>query len=287
MNSNNDVDMGAALMMMSVEAAQRARRSRGPLGVPVLGHRLPRAPVRQQPVVVPRDAGDRARRPARARAGRASASTTSTSSTSTRASRPPCSSARRASVSTSSASSRCTGGLPFAGGPWNNYVMHAIATMMGALRDRPGRERSRVGQRWLHHQARVRRLLDHAAAAAVPARLPAGPDRRDAASRAGRAGRGGGPHHDRGLHRDALARGPARAGDRHVPPRRRPPRRGATRSTPPSPRRCARASGWVVRSSSTPRARSTSSDRHRHRHRMAQTASPTPIELRSGQRSPR
>ena len=31
-----------------------------------------------------------------------------------------------------------TGGLPFAGGPWNNYVMHAIATMMGALRDRPG-----------------------------------------------------------------------------------------------------------------------------------------------------
>jgi acetyl-CoA C-acetyltransferase len=31
-----------------------------------------------------------------------------------------------------------TGGLAFAGGPWNNYVMHAIATMMGELRDRPG-----------------------------------------------------------------------------------------------------------------------------------------------------
>jgi acetyl-CoA C-acetyltransferase len=31
-----------------------------------------------------------------------------------------------------------TGGLPFAGGPWNNYVMHAIATMMNDLRDRPG-----------------------------------------------------------------------------------------------------------------------------------------------------
>ena len=30
-----------------------------------------------------------------------------------------------------------TGGLPFAGGPWNNYVMHGIATTMGDLRDRP------------------------------------------------------------------------------------------------------------------------------------------------------
>ena len=27
-----------------------------------------------------------------------------------------------------------TGGLPFAGGPWNNYVMHAIATTMHDLR---------------------------------------------------------------------------------------------------------------------------------------------------------
>ena len=31
-----------------------------------------------------------------------------------------------------------TGGLPFAGGPWNNYVMHAIATVVGDLRMRPG-----------------------------------------------------------------------------------------------------------------------------------------------------
>ena len=28
-----------------------------------------------------------------------------------------------------------TGGLSFAGGPWNNYVMHAIATMMTKLRN--------------------------------------------------------------------------------------------------------------------------------------------------------
>ena len=31
-----------------------------------------------------------------------------------------------------------TGGLSFAGGPWNNYVMHSIATMAGRLRDGPG-----------------------------------------------------------------------------------------------------------------------------------------------------
>ena len=31
-----------------------------------------------------------------------------------------------------------TGGLPFAGGPWNNYPMHAIATVMDDLRERPG-----------------------------------------------------------------------------------------------------------------------------------------------------
>ncbi len=31
-----------------------------------------------------------------------------------------------------------TGGLSFAGGPWNNYVMHALATMARVLRDDPG-----------------------------------------------------------------------------------------------------------------------------------------------------
>ena len=31
-----------------------------------------------------------------------------------------------------------TGGLAFAGGPWNNYVMHAIATVVGDLREQQG-----------------------------------------------------------------------------------------------------------------------------------------------------
>ena len=30
-----------------------------------------------------------------------------------------------------------TGGLAFAGGPWNNYVMHGIATVVDELRERP------------------------------------------------------------------------------------------------------------------------------------------------------
>jgi acetyl-CoA C-acetyltransferase len=31
-----------------------------------------------------------------------------------------------------------TGGLPYMGGPGNNYAMHSVATMMGKLRERPG-----------------------------------------------------------------------------------------------------------------------------------------------------
>ena len=31
-----------------------------------------------------------------------------------------------------------TGGLTFAGGPWNNYVTHSVATMVGLLREDPG-----------------------------------------------------------------------------------------------------------------------------------------------------
>ena len=31
-----------------------------------------------------------------------------------------------------------TGGLSFAGGPWNNYVMHAIATIVAELREQTG-----------------------------------------------------------------------------------------------------------------------------------------------------
>ncbi len=100
MNSNNDVDMGAAIIMCSVEAARR-------LGVPedrwVFPHSGPTATsTRSSPTAtrspVLRRSSSVARRPS---SSRASASTTSQSSTSTRASRQRCSSARRRSASTS------------------------------------------------------------------------------------------------------------------------------------------------------------------------------------------
>ena len=40
-----------------------------------------------------------------------------------------------------------TGGLPFAGGPWNNYVMHAIATVANELRSGVGS----IGYRSVSH----------------------------------------------------------------------------------------------------------------------------------------
>ena len=106
MNSNNDVDMGAALIMCSVEKAQALGIPRDRWVFPHSRRRLPRAQLHQQPVALRRDARHRAGRPPRARAGRRRASTTSRSSTSTRASRPRCSSARRASGCRSIASSR-------------------------------------------------------------------------------------------------------------------------------------------------------------------------------------
>ena len=62
-----------------------------------------------------------------------------------------------------------TGGLPFAGGPWNNYVMHAIATVVGDLREQPGEHGPGVGERRLRHQARVRRVRHRAAGRAASA----------------------------------------------------------------------------------------------------------------------
>ena len=61
-----------------------------------------------------------------------------------------------------------TGGLPFAGGPWNNYVMHAIATVVDDLRGAAGRARAGLGERRVRDQARVRRVLHRAAGCRVP-----------------------------------------------------------------------------------------------------------------------
>ncbi|WP_374468515.1 acetyl-CoA acetyltransferase [Phenylobacterium sp.] len=41
-----------------------------------------------------------------------------------------------------------TGGLPYAGGPGNNYVMHSVAVMLQRLRDRPGAYGLLTGNGW-------------------------------------------------------------------------------------------------------------------------------------------
>jgi acetyl-CoA C-acetyltransferase len=41
-----------------------------------------------------------------------------------------------------------TGGLPYAGGPGNNYVMHSVAVMMRKLREKPGTYGLVTGNGW-------------------------------------------------------------------------------------------------------------------------------------------
>jgi acetyl-CoA C-acetyltransferase len=50
-----------------------------------------------------------------------------------------------------------TGGLPYAGGPGNNYVMHSIATALGRLRERPEAKALLTGLGWFatKHSAAV------------------------------------------------------------------------------------------------------------------------------------
>ena len=61
-----------------------------------------------------------------------------------------------------------TGGLTFAGGPWNNYVAHSIATMAGLLTANPGRARVGHRQRRLPHQAQLRRVRHRTTEIGIP-----------------------------------------------------------------------------------------------------------------------
>ena len=137
MNSNNAVEQGAAVILCSAERAEA-------LGVPRDRWVFPHSGT---------DAHDHY----------------FVSSATTSAARPPCASAGRAALELAGVGVddlahvdlyscfpsaveiaayelgigtdrplTVTGGLSFAGGPWNNYVMHSIATMAGRLRDDPG-----------------------------------------------------------------------------------------------------------------------------------------------------
>ncbi len=65
-----------------------------------------------------------------------------------------------------------TGGLPFFGGPGNNYVTHSIAEMMNVVRKAPELLRHGDGQRQLPDQAFRRHLLEHACRGPLAPRGP-------------------------------------------------------------------------------------------------------------------
>ncbi|TVR27850.1 MAG: hypothetical protein EA389_01800 [Ilumatobacter sp.] len=140
MNSNNDVDMGAAIIMCSVDAARR-------LGVPEDRWVFPHSgsDCHEHPNVSHRDTF--AATPAVELGGEtalrlAGASIDDISVIDLYSCFPSAVQlgARSLGLDPFDADRPLTrtGGLSFAGGPWNNYVMHAIATVVGDMRERPG-----------------------------------------------------------------------------------------------------------------------------------------------------
>ena len=183
-----------------------------PLGLPAVGHRRPRPLVPLQPHRPALVAGDAHRRRAGARRWPASRPTSSTTSTSTRASPPPCRSARPSSGLDLERPLTVTGGMSFAGGPWNNYPMHAIATMADRLRDEPGTTGLVSGNGGYTTKHAFGVYATTPPAARLPPRGPAGRGRRHAATRGGRRLRRARAGRD--LHRHARPR--RRARDRPV-----------------------------------------------------------------------
>ena len=137
MNSNNDVDMGAAVIICSVEAARRLGVAEDRWVFPHSG-----TDCHEHPFVSNRDTF--ARTPAIELGGKralelAGLDIDDIAVVDLYSCFPSAVQlgAQSLGLSTDRQLTR-TGGLPFAGGPWNNYVMHAIATVVGDLREQPG-----------------------------------------------------------------------------------------------------------------------------------------------------
>lgn len=137
MNSNSDVDMGAALIMCSVEAARR-------LGIDESRWVFPHAGTdcHEHNFVSNRDTF--ARTPAIELGGRRALELADTTIDDVEFidlySCFPAAvqlGAQSLGIDLTERQWSRTGGLPFCGGPWNNYPMHAIATMVTELRNAP------------------------------------------------------------------------------------------------------------------------------------------------------
>ena len=137
MNSNNDVDMAAAVIMCTAEAAERLGVARERWIFPHAG-----TDCHEHPYVSQRDTFTRTPAVERRRAPRAGARRRRHRRHRHRRPLlllPVGRAARRPSLGLDlDRQLTRTGGLAFAGGPWNNYVMHAIATVVGELREQPG-----------------------------------------------------------------------------------------------------------------------------------------------------
>jgi acetyl-CoA C-acetyltransferase len=137
MNSNNDVDMAAAMIMCAAETAERLGVARERWVFPQSG-----ADCHEHAYVSNRDTF--ARTPAIELGGRramelAGVGIDDVAVVDLYSCFPAAVQlgAQSLGLSTDRQLTR-TGGLPFAGGPWNNYVMHAIATVCNDLRSQPG-----------------------------------------------------------------------------------------------------------------------------------------------------
>ena len=133
MNSNNDVDMAAAIVMCSAESGDGARRPAGPLGVPAR-----RGDCHEHTYVSNRDTF--AETPAIRVGGRralelAGVGIDDVDIIDLYSCFPSAVQLGAAALGLDiDRQLTRTGGLAFAGGPWNNYVMHAIATVVDELR---------------------------------------------------------------------------------------------------------------------------------------------------------
>jgi acetyl-CoA C-acetyltransferase len=137
MNSNNDVDMAAAVIVCSVEAARRLGVPDERWVFPLAGadcHEIPF--VSHRPGFVDTPA---VRVGGRAALGLAGVDIDDVEIIDLYSCFPSAVQAGAAALGlTLDRQLTRTGGLSFAGGPWNSYVMHAIATVVGDLRERPG-----------------------------------------------------------------------------------------------------------------------------------------------------
>ena len=241
-------------------AGRRPRHPPRPLGVPAQRHRRPRPLLRvrpRRPRRVPRHPPGRAgrARPGRRRRRRPRPRRPLLVLPVGRADR-----GGRARASTSTGQLTVTGGLSFAGGPWNNYVTHSIATMVGVLRDDPGSVGPRHRQRRLHHQARLRRLQHRAAGRRRSATRTCRPrSTRSPAATLCEAPDGAGRH--RGVDGDARPRRRSRERARRRPARRRPAGLGHHAGRRPAAGDGHRGARPAARPTSAPTAPSTSADR--------------------------